>query len=85
MASSRLLCCRRLLGRILLLLCIILVSLAAYPYLLLSRIRTPFLTRRKDCGVTHFHDKAIREALTKIAPGEKERLAKMDFGEITGS
>ncbi|KAM0697710.1 hypothetical protein Q7P36_002564 [Cladosporium allicinum] len=38
-----------------------------------------------DCGVTHFHDKAIREALTKIAPAEKERLAKMDFGEITGS
>jgi hypothetical protein len=35
--------------------------------------------------VTHFHDKAIREALMEIAPAEKERLAKMKFGEITGS
>lgn len=35
--------------------------------------------------MTHFHNKAIREALTKIAPDEKEKLATMEFGEITGS
>jgi hypothetical protein len=35
--------------------------------------------------VTHFHNKAIREALTKMAPAEKEKLATMEFGEITGS
>lgn len=35
--------------------------------------------------MTHFHDEAIRQALMEIAPEEKERLAKMEFGEITGS
>jgi len=40
---------------------------------------------RKDCGVTHFHDEAIRETLMGIAPGEEEKLAKMEFGQIIGS
>jgi len=35
--------------------------------------------------MTHFYDKAIRETLTGIAPSEEGKLAKMDFGEITGS
>jgi hypothetical protein len=51
----------------------------------LSRIQTRFSDKNaKDCGVTRFHDEAIREALMEIAPEEKERLAEMEFGEITG-
>jgi hypothetical protein len=35
--------------------------------------------------VTHFDDRAIRKTLMEVAPAEKEMLAKMEFGEITGA
>ncbi|KAL2066923.1 hypothetical protein VTL71DRAFT_1347 [Oculimacula yallundae] len=38
-----------------------------------------------DCGMTHFHDDAIKKALFEIAPGEKELIDRTKFGEITGS
>ncbi|KAK0104933.1 hypothetical protein ONS95_005195 [Cadophora gregata] len=38
-----------------------------------------------DCGMTHFHDSAIKQALTEIAPGEKQSIESSKFGEITGS
>ncbi|PVH78708.1 carbonic anhydrase [Cadophora sp. DSE1049] len=38
-----------------------------------------------DCGMTHFHDAAIKKALIEIAPGEKEGIEGSKFGEITGS
>lgn len=38
-----------------------------------------------DCGMTHFHDDAIKAALTEIAPEEKNSIESSKFGEITGS
>ena len=35
-----------------------------------------------DCGMTHFHDDAIKKALIEISPGEKLNIEKMKFGEI---
>jgi carbonic anhydrase len=37
-----------------------------------------------DCGMTHFHDNTIKEALLQIAPEEKESIEDPRFGEITG-
>lgn len=38
-----------------------------------------------DCGMTHFHDDAIKKALIEIAPEEASSIEAMKFGEITGS
>jgi len=38
-----------------------------------------------DCGMTHFHDDAVKEALIEIAPHEKDRIQASKFGEINGS
>ncbi|KAH8789143.1 carbonic anhydrase [Hyaloscypha finlandica] len=38
-----------------------------------------------DCGMTHFHDDAIKETLLQIAPGEKVSIEASKFGEIKGS
>ncbi|KAH6718747.1 carbonic anhydrase [Leptodontidium sp. MPI-SDFR-AT-0119] len=38
-----------------------------------------------DCGMTHFHDDAIKKALIEVAPGEKESIEGSKFGEIAGS
>ncbi|PMD63488.1 carbonic anhydrase [Hyaloscypha bicolor E] len=38
-----------------------------------------------DCGMTHFHDDAIKEALLQIAPEEKASIEASKFGEIKGS
>lgn len=35
-----------------------------------------------DCGMSHFHDSTIREALVEIAPHEKPLIESMKFGEI---
>jgi carbonic anhydrase len=35
-----------------------------------------------DCGMTHFHDDAIKKALIEVAPEEKARIEEMKFGEI---
>jgi hypothetical protein len=35
-----------------------------------------------DCGMSHYHDKEIREALIEIAPNEKSLIEGMTFGEI---
>ncbi|KAN0117013.1 carbonic anhydrase [Hyaloscypha variabilis] len=38
-----------------------------------------------DCGMTHFHDDAIKDALLQIAPEEKVKIETLKFGEIKGS
>ncbi|KAK5118536.1 hypothetical protein LTR85_008001 [Meristemomyces frigidus] len=38
-----------------------------------------------DCGMMHFHDAAIKKALTGIAPEEKQAIEGSAFGEIAGS
>jgi carbonic anhydrase len=35
--------------------------------------------------MSHFHDNAIKEALTKLAPQEKASIEASKSGEITGS
>jgi carbonic anhydrase len=35
--------------------------------------------------MTHFHDDAIKEALTELVPEEKSSIETSQFGEITGS
>lgn len=37
-----------------------------------------------DCGMSHFHDAAIKDALRELAPGEEAAIEKMQFGEIVG-
>jgi hypothetical protein len=36
-----------------------------------------------DCGMSHFHDHTIKEALIELAPQEKSSIEAMKFGEIT--
>ncbi|KAK0251094.1 hypothetical protein B0A54_00017 [Friedmanniomyces endolithicus] len=38
-----------------------------------------------DCGVTHYHDSKIREALSELAPTDKTAIEATKFGEIKGS
>jgi carbonic anhydrase len=38
-----------------------------------------------DCGMTHFHDDAIKDALLQIAPEEKVKIETLKFGEIKRS
>lgn len=38
-----------------------------------------------DCGMSHFHDSAIKKALLEIAPEAKNSIEATKFGEITGS
>ncbi|KAH7403751.1 carbonic anhydrase [Cadophora sp. MPI-SDFR-AT-0126] len=38
-----------------------------------------------DCGMTHFHDSAIKKALIDLAPEEEKAIQGSKFGEITGS
>ncbi|KAK0247895.1 hypothetical protein B0A54_16651 [Friedmanniomyces endolithicus] len=38
-----------------------------------------------DCGVTHYHDSQIREALSELAPTDKTAIEATNFGEIKGS
>jgi carbonic anhydrase len=38
-----------------------------------------------DCGMTHFHDKNIKEALIGLVPEEEENIEGMKFGEIIES
>jgi carbonic anhydrase len=40
------------------------------------------ITHFIDCGMTHFHDDAIKKALIEIAPEEKTNIESMKFGEI---
>lgn len=42
-------------------------------------------TEMTDCGMTHFHDSKIREALLEIAPGDGEAIKSTKFGEVAGS
>lgn len=35
--------------------------------------------------MTHFHDSAIKKALTELAPGEKDSIEGSKWGEIAGS
>ncbi|KAL7809705.1 carbonic anhydrase [Trichoderma aethiopicum] len=47
--------------------------------------KTLVVLHHTDCGMTHFHDARVREALIQIAPQEKETINATKFGEITGS
>ncbi|KAF2466482.1 carbonic anhydrase [Lindgomyces ingoldianus] len=38
-----------------------------------------------DCGMTHYHDPAIKKALIEIAPEEHESIEASQFGEIITS
>lgn len=38
-----------------------------------------------DCGMSHFHDVHIREALLKFAPQEADTINSTKYGEILGS
>ncbi|KAK0857386.1 hypothetical protein LTS16_017873 [Friedmanniomyces endolithicus] len=38
-----------------------------------------------DCGLTHYHDSKIREALSELAPGDKTAIEATRFGEIKNS
>ncbi|KAG9238931.1 carbonic anhydrase [Amylocarpus encephaloides] len=38
-----------------------------------------------DCGMTHFHDDVVQQALIEIAPEEKATIEGMKFGEIKNS
>jgi carbonic anhydrase len=41
------------------------------------------LTVLSDCGLSHFHDDQIREALKEISPEAKDLIESTKFGEIT--
>ncbi|UKZ92819.1 uncharacterized protein TrAFT101_007752 [Trichoderma asperellum] len=47
--------------------------------------KTVIVMHHTDCGMTHFHDANIREALLDFAPQEKETINATKYGEITGS
>ncbi|KAK5464768.1 hypothetical protein LTS15_001331 [Exophiala xenobiotica] len=36
-----------------------------------------------DCGLTHYHDKDIQNALLEISPDAKDLIQSLKFGEIT--
>ncbi|KAJ5831918.1 hypothetical protein N7474_000229 [Penicillium riverlandense] len=38
-----------------------------------------------DCGMTHYHDADIKDALLQIAPKEKDTINSMKYGEIVGT
>lgn len=38
-----------------------------------------------DCGLTHFHDVKIQQALLEMAPLDETEIKAARFGEITGS
>ncbi|KAF2498717.1 carbonic anhydrase [Lophium mytilinum] len=38
-----------------------------------------------DCGMIHWHDADVKEALVEVAPEEKESIEASKFGEITSS
>ena len=46
---------------------------------------TIVIMHHNDCGMSHFHDDAIKEALIEIAPQEKASIEASKFGEITTS
>ncbi|EGR51433.1 uncharacterized protein TRIREDRAFT_104318 [Trichoderma reesei QM6a] len=51
----------------------------------IASAKTVVVLHHTDCGMTHFHDARVREALVKIAPQEEETINTTKFGEITGS
>ncbi|KAK4959079.1 hypothetical protein LTR10_003878 [Elasticomyces elasticus] len=46
---------------------------------------TIIVMHHTDCGMTHFHDAAVKKALTEIAPEASQSIEASSFGEITGS
>ncbi|KAJ5628758.1 hypothetical protein N7490_010986 [Penicillium lividum] len=46
---------------------------------------TIIVMHHTDCGLTHFHDADIKQALLEIAPHEKELIKASEFGEIKNS
>ncbi|KAL6872979.1 carbonic anhydrase [Trichoderma novae-zelandiae] len=51
----------------------------------IAHSKTVVVLHHTDCGMTHFHDARVREALIRIAPQEKETINATKYGEITGS
>ncbi|KAK3067023.1 hypothetical protein LTR53_016338, partial [Teratosphaeriaceae sp. CCFEE 6253] len=46
---------------------------------------TIIVMHHTDCGMTHYHDSAVKKALLEIAPEAKEDIEGRSFGEIAGS
>ncbi|KAK3117104.1 hypothetical protein LTR53_001833 [Teratosphaeriaceae sp. CCFEE 6253] len=46
---------------------------------------TIIVMHHTDCGMTHYHDSAVKKALLEIAPEAKEDIEGRSFGEISGS
>jgi hypothetical protein len=40
------------------------------------------LTSLLDCGMSHFPDAKVREALLEVNPNARDVIESMDFGEI---
>ncbi|KAK1241384.1 hypothetical protein MKX08_001358 [Trichoderma sp. CBMAI-0020] len=51
----------------------------------IGHTKTVIIMHHTDCGMTHFHNADIREALLEFAPQEKEIINATKYGEITGS
>ncbi|RFU77119.1 hypothetical protein TARUN_5100 [Trichoderma arundinaceum] len=47
--------------------------------------KTIVVLHHTDCGMTHYHDSRIKEALIEIAPQEKDTINASKYGEIAGS
>ncbi|KAH6608572.1 hypothetical protein Trco_001918 [Trichoderma cornu-damae] len=50
----------------------------------IGNAKTVVVLHHTDCGMTHFHDSRIREALVEIAPQEKDAINASKYGEIVG-
>ncbi|PNP46740.1 hypothetical protein TGAMA5MH_01691 [Trichoderma gamsii] len=51
----------------------------------IGHTKTVIIMHHNDCGMTHFHNADIREALLEFALQEKEAINAAKYGEITGS
>ncbi|KAM0457250.1 hypothetical protein ACHAO4_003047 [Trichoderma viride] len=51
----------------------------------IGQTKTVIVMHHTDCGMTHFHNADIREALLEFAPQEKETINATKYGEIAGS
>ncbi|KAL7793097.1 carbonic anhydrase [Trichoderma ceciliae] len=51
----------------------------------IGNAKTVVVLHHTDCGMTHFHDAKIKEALLEIAPQEKDTINASKYGEIVGS
>ncbi|EHK18195.1 uncharacterized protein TRIVIDRAFT_44787 [Trichoderma virens Gv29-8] len=50
----------------------------------IGNAKTVVVLHHTDCGMTHYHDATIKEALIEIAPQEKDTINASKYGEIAG-